>query len=97
MDKIVQKQRRYFYTNETKNYRFRIKQLKKLKTMLEEYEQEIYDVLKADLNKSRHESLTTEIGILYTEINFALKHLKQWMAHKKVDTPLTHKGTKSVI
>ena len=97
MEKLVQQQKAYFFTNKTKNYAFRIKQLNILKEMLLKYENDMYDALKADLNKSKHESLTTEIGILHTEINFTLKHLKKWMEHKKVETPFTHKGTKGYV
>src|SRR5699024_10666750 len=53
--------------------------------------------LKNDLNKSEYEAFTTELGFLHTEINFALKHLKDWMQPKKVETPVTHKGSKSFI
>src|SRR5699024_3717670 len=47
--------------------------------------------------KSKQETLTTELGILYTEIDMALKHLKDWMKPEKVPAPLTHKGTKNMI
>src|SRR5690625_3430920 len=65
--------------------------------MLVKNESKIYTALKNDLNKSKHEALTTELGILYTEINFCLKHLKDWMKDELVDAPLTHKGTKNYI
>src|SRR5690625_5018112 len=84
-------------SNQTKSYPFRKKQLMKLKQMLEANEDKIYTALKNDLNKSKHEVLTTELGILYTEINFALKHLKKWMELKNVPSPLTHKGAKNYI
>ncbi|WP_106497249.1 aldehyde dehydrogenase [Lentibacillus sp. Marseille-P4043] len=65
--------------------------------MLKANEKRIYQALKMDLNKSQHETLTTELGFLYTEIDFALKHLKDWMEPEKADTPITHKGTKNYI
>lgn len=97
MQQIVDKQRKYFFTGETKSYEFRVKQLKKFRKMLKEYETEIYDALKLDLNKSTHEVITTELGILHTEIDFALSNLKKWMQESPVPAPLTHKGTKSYI
>ncbi|HLR42327.1 MAG TPA: aldehyde dehydrogenase [Pseudogracilibacillus sp.] len=97
MQSIVEKQKQFYFTGQTRDYAFRMKQLNKLKTMLETYEEEIYDALKMDLNKSKHESLTTELGILYTEINFTMKHLKKWMETEDVPTPLTHKGTSNYI
>lgn len=65
--------------------------------MLKNYEGAIYQALKEDLNKSEHEVLTTELGILYTEIDFAIKHLKEWMEPISVNAPMTHKGTKNLI
>lgn len=93
MKNIVHKQREFFYSGITKDYHFRKTQLKKLKRMLDKYEKEIYDVLKKDLNKSKHEALMTELGVLHSEINFTLKHLKKWMIMNEKPAPLTHKGT----
>src|SRR5690625_5679445 len=65
--------------------------------MLKRYEDDIYQALRADLNKSKHEALITELVILYTEIDFTLKHLKSWMEKQQVDAPFTHTGTKNAI
>ncbi|WP_284140330.1 aldehyde dehydrogenase [Virgibacillus sp. LDC-1] len=94
---LVQNQRQFFFTNQTKDYSFRINQLDNLKQMLKTYERDIYNALKADLNKSEHESLTTEMGLLYSEIDFAKKNLKKWMAPDKVERPITHQGTTNWI
>ena len=79
MQKIVERQRKYHLSGATRDYNFRIEQLQKLQAMLKRYEKDIYRALKADLNKSKHEVITTELGILHTEIEFTLKHLKEWM------------------
>lgn len=97
MNSIVNKQRKYYFSGATRPYSFRMEQLKKFQGMLKRYEKEIYRVLKADLNKSPHETITTELGILHTEVEFALKHLKDWMEDEEVPAPLTHKGTSSYI
>lgn len=65
--------------------------------MLETYEKEIFHALKMDLNKSKHEALITELGVIYSELNFALKHLQEWMKDTSVPAPLTHTGTKNTI
>lgn len=91
------KAQRNFFNQKTLNYDFRIKQLEKLKQMLKDYEDDIYHALRDDLNKSNFETFTTELSVLYTEIDFALKHLKEWIKPEKVKTPLTHKGTKNYI
>src|SRR5699024_3019459 len=97
MEVLVNRQREFFLTGETLDYKFRKRQLSKMKNMLEKYEEDLYHALKNDLNKSEYEAFTTELGFLHTEINFALKHLKDWMQPKKVETPVTHKGSKSFI
>ncbi|HAM81253.1 aldehyde dehydrogenase [Ornithinibacillus bavariensis] len=94
---LVQSQRDYFLSGETLDYRFRINQLRKLRSMLENYEKNIYRALKQDLNKSKYESFTTELGFLFNEIKHTEKHLKDWMEDESCDAPITHKGTKSFI
>lgn len=97
MKQLLQEQHTFFYSGATKSYAFRKKQLQRLKSMLKKYESNMYEALKLDLNKSQHEALTTEIGILYTEIDFTIKHLRKWMLKKEVDAPITHTGTKNYI
>lgn len=57
--------------------------------MLKKHESKIYMALKKDLNKSKHETLTTELGFLYSEIDVAIKNLRYWMAAEKVPSPIT--------
>lgn len=97
MKALIDKQRRFFYTGETKSYDFRKQQLIKFREMLKKYESAMYKTLEQDLGKSKHESFVTEIGLLYGEISFLLKELKGWMQKEKVATPLTHKGTTGYI
>ena len=97
MKTIVDQQRTFFNTGKTKEYEFRKNQIKRINKMIQSYENEFYHALKSDLNKSEHEAFTTEIGILYAEIDFTLKHLKSWMADEQVPSPVTHTGAKSFI
>ncbi|MBU9714246.1 aldehyde dehydrogenase [Evansella tamaricis] len=94
---LIQKQRTYFYTGETKDVSFRQRQLHKLKKCIEKNEGKITDALKRDLNKSLHESFTTEIGFLYNELKDIQKNIDLWAAPKKERTPITHTGSKSYI
>lgn len=94
---LVENQRTFFMNGNTIDYEYRKENLKKLKKMLKDYESEIYYALKQDLNKSKHETFTTELGFLYSEIDFALRNLRSWMAPAKVPSPLSHKGSKSYI
>ncbi|WP_157037636.1 aldehyde dehydrogenase [Ornithinibacillus californiensis] len=97
MSELVEKQREFFFSERTFDYRFRIDQLRLLRNMLEKYEKKIYQALKQDLNKSTFDSFTTELGFLYNEIKHTEKHLKEWMQDDLVDAPITHKGTKNYI
>ncbi|MFA1821605.1 aldehyde dehydrogenase [Virgibacillus oceani] len=97
VETLVNNQRSFFLNGNTIEYSVRKEKLQSLKKMLKKYETDIYDALKIDLNKSKHETLTTELGLLYTEIDFAIKHLREWMEPEKVNAPLTHKGTKNYI
>ncbi|WP_087971617.1 aldehyde dehydrogenase [Oceanobacillus rekensis] len=94
---IVTDQRSFFLNGNTVDYEFRKNQLHKLKDMLKNNENRIYRALKRDLNKSSHETLTTELGMLYSEIDLTIKNLRMWMEPDKVLSPLTHKGSKSYI
>lgn len=78
-DQVVQAQRDFFLTNQTKNYKFRREQLLRLSGMMDEYETQIYHALYKDLNKSEYEAYLTEISIVKMEIKYVLKHLNSWM------------------
>ncbi|WP_373892711.1 aldehyde dehydrogenase [Virgibacillus natechei] len=97
IEEIVANQRAFFLNGNTLDYEFRKEQLQNMKQMLKNNERGIYHALKKDLNKSRHETLTTELGFLYTELDFAIKNLSSWMEPTKVRSPITHKGSKSFI
>lgn len=89
--------REYFDNGDTRSYEFRMKQLKKLKNSIEKYEDDIINALSLDLGKPTFESYTAEIGIVYQEIDFALKNLKKWINPKKVSTPIYLQPAKSLI
>ncbi|MBX7225637.1 MAG: aldehyde dehydrogenase [Chitinophagales bacterium] len=88
--KLVNEQRSYFDSKITLSYSFRIEQLKKLRNLVAENEQNIMDALHADLRKSSFEAYGTEVGFILGEIDHTIKHLKKWMKPKRVGTPLFH-------
>ena len=97
INNIVQKQREYFLSNETKSIDFRLKQLKKLKHAVEKYSDDIYDALWKDLHKCKEEAFLTEISIVLNEINNHIKNLKKWAKPKKVKTPVYLMPSKSFV
>ena len=94
---IVSKQREYFLTNETKSIDFRLKQLKKLKSAVEKYSDDIYDALWKDLHKCKEEAFLTEISIVLNEINDHIKNIKKWARPEKVNTPVYLMPSKSYV
>ena len=89
--------KKYYNEGNTRPYSFRVKQLKKLKTVIQENEQAILEALHADMHKPPFEAFTSEIGVLYEEINFLLKYLKHWMQDQSVPTPIVHFPSSSKI
>ncbi|WP_434297798.1 aldehyde dehydrogenase [Clostridium sporogenes] len=87
---ILKKQKSFFEKGYTKDINFRIETLKKLKHNIKMNENNIFKALKIDLNKSEFETFITEIGIVYDEINGAIKNIKKWSKPKKVKTPITN-------
>lgn len=78
LSKVVQSQRDFFQTNETKSIDFRKKQLCRLSEAIHEYMPEIYQALQKDLNKSEYEACLLEVEPVLNEIKEALKNLHQW-------------------
>lgn len=97
MKQLFLDQKEYFNRNKTKSYDFRLKQLKRLKKAILDNEALIVQALKKDLNKSATESYMTEIGMVLSEISFAIRHLKRWMKPRKVATPVSQMIAKSRI
>lgn len=89
--------RQFFNTGVTKPEAFRREQLKRLRQSILNHEQELYDALKADLKKSPEESWVTEIGIVVSEINVALKHLHGWMQPEPASTNLLNLPSSSKV
>ena len=87
---IVREQKKFFATGETLSYQFRLDALKKLLAVVHRYEKEIFQALKADLGKSEFEAYLTEVGMVYSELNHTIKHLKKWMKSEKVKNPLAN-------
>ncbi|MBA2405935.1 MAG: aldehyde dehydrogenase family protein, partial [Bdellovibrionales bacterium] len=77
--------------------KIRIQKLEALKKSIVKHEARIIQALKSDLGRSAFETYATEIGFIFEEINYTLKHLESWTKVKKVKTPLTLFPGKSFI
>jgi acyl-CoA reductase-like NAD-dependent aldehyde dehydrogenase len=85
----IAKQRDFFATGETRDYNFRVLQLKKLAQLIKENDQLIFEAVHQDLRKPAIEAFGSEILIVLSEINYVLKHLKSWIKPQNVGTPIT--------
>ncbi|SDD61108.1 aldehyde dehydrogenase (NAD+) [Terribacillus halophilus] len=90
-------QRTFFRSGETKDVQFRINTLNKLKDLIHAHEQAILDAVKQDLNKSEMEARRAEVGLVLSEIDFTLENLASWAETKEVPTASSHEGAKSYI
>ncbi|WP_195575800.1 aldehyde dehydrogenase [Paenibacillus sp. 1001270B_150601_E10] len=97
IEQIVHTQKQFYLQGRTRGVEARIHALHKLIQAIEHYEQEITYALKQDLDKSDTESYITEIGFTLMEARHTLKSLRRWMKPKRVRTPITHVGSRSVI
>jgi len=94
---LLKSQQHFFHSGETRSVEFRIKALHKLKDAIQQHEKGILEALNADLNKTEFDAYTTEIGIIYDEIKYAIKHLHQWAEPVKVPSPIIMWPSKSYI
>ena len=94
---LVNKQKEFFRTEQTKDINFRIASLQKLRDAIRFKEEEIMAALREDLNKSDFEAYTTEIGFVLAELRFTINNLRSWAKPKKVKTPKTHFGSTSYV
>lgn len=97
VEALVLEQKKYFLNDYTRPVDFRIRQLRKLKTAIKANEKIILKALYDDLGKSSTEAYITELGIIYQEINHAIKHLKKWAKPKKVKSSVMSLPASSYI
>ncbi|WP_136480897.1 aldehyde dehydrogenase [Cognatitamlana onchidii] len=94
---IINKQRAFFKSQQTKDVAFRLQLLKSLKTEIESNEQAIFDALNKDFKKSEFESYLSELGLVLSELNLVIKNLKKWTKPKRVKSSLLTFPSKDYI
>jgi len=87
---ILENQRRFFATGKTLDIAYRIAILKKLRSLIIEYEQEITDALWKDFHKPEFEVIATESRFVLKELNHTISRLKGWSRKRRVRTPIVH-------
>lgn len=94
---VVEAQRKFAMAGQAKKILFRKQQLQKLKDILKQREQELYQALYADMKKSQFEIYLTELALIYHEIDKAIKYVAKWSKPKKIRTGLVNQPGKSFI
>ena len=97
MKHLVDTQRIFFNTHQTKELRFRIQQLDKLKYLIKSNEILFYEAIYKDFKKSEFETYITELSSLYLDIKETKKKLKSWARVKRVKTNMLNLPAKSYI
>ncbi len=97
MEKIVENQRAFFNSGQSNLIDFRKKQLKKLKSVLQQNEDLLNKAIYSDFKKSEFDTYVTELALLYKDIDEAIKKLGSWAKRKKVSTNLFNFPAKSYI
>lgn len=85
---LLDKQRRFFVSGQTRPLEFRRAQLKKLDAAIKAYETRIQEALKADLGRHPTESSMVETMVCGEEIFAALAGIDEWVQDRPVSTPL---------
>jgi len=75
---IVLSQKEFFLSGQTLNVKFRKEQLKKLKKMILDHQEELEQALYEDLGRSEAEAYFCDIGDTVMEINEYLKGVRRW-------------------
>lgn len=97
VSEIVRNQRNYFKAGKTRDISYRIQQLSVLKKVIRDNEDAILKAVKSDLQKPEAEAVVGEVGLVISEIDFALKNINSWVRPKRVRTPIVHQPAKSYI
>jgi len=97
MDNIIEKQHNFFREGQSRDVDFRKKQLRKLKNIFQQHEQEIFDALHADFKKPVFETYETELLLIYQEIDHFIKHLSGWAKPQKVSDSIINFPSKNYI
>lgn len=81
---ILQKQRDFFQTQQTKDVSYRKKMLKRLQEEIVNREDAICDALYADFKKPKFETLAAETQFVLAELKYVLKKMDQWARPERV-------------
>lgn len=94
---ILEQQHVFFNSRITRDIRFRKAALNRLRQEILKREKEITEAMYQDFRKSEFESAILEIGIVLTELNFAIRRIRRWTRPRKVLSALVNFPSSSFI
>ncbi len=97
IENIVNNQRKFFRSGATRSIDFRVQQLKKLKSVIKTYEEDMVAGIALDFKKSEFDTYTNELSILYHDLDEAIKKIKRWSKVRRVGTNLINFPARSYI
>ncbi|NNK83788.1 MAG: aldehyde dehydrogenase [Flavobacteriaceae bacterium] len=84
ISEILNKQSQFFDSEKTRNSSYLKALLKALRDEIVNREEDIYNALYKDFKKSKFETFLSEIGIVLSELDLAIKHIHKWSKPKRV-------------
>lgn len=94
---VFQSQKAFFNSHQTKDISFRKAMLKRLKDVIRKNEDAMYSAIHKDFSKSAFETFSTELSIIYKEIDYFLKNISKLSKPQKVRGNLVNLPSKSYI
>lgn len=92
IDEIIRQQKEYFLGQNTKDVSFRIYSLKRLKSTIKRYEEDVLKALEKDLGKHPQEGFLTELAVVYSSLDLFIKKTRTWAKSERVHTPIYQFG-----
>jgi aldehyde dehydrogenase (NAD+) len=89
--------RQTFDSGKTRPIEWRLAQLGEIERAMRDHESDFAEALKKDLGKCRFEAVMTEMSFVEEEAKYARKHLRSWMRHTSVRTPMMAQPGRSYI
>lgn len=94
---VFESQRLFFDQGHTKDYKFRLDALKRLRSTVKKFQEDINEAMYADYKKPKTEAYIGDVGVVLQELSYAIKYLKYWMENESVGTPITLQPSKSKV
>lgn len=81
--------RRRFERGATRTLTARMAALRALRKAIQDHEEALIDAMHRDMRKPRFEAYLGDVGLVYAELDHALRDLKEWMRPERPSTPLS--------